>query len=471
VIGRYAGLVLLLAAAPLAAQAPPVKPIKLTVHPAAEPSPALKYRLLPPLEEQTPGNAVLLYYRAYSPEWLSHRRDPEFYKKVEKWKQTPMKDLPRQELAWLETYKPLRELDLGARRAHCDWELLPRIRQDGISLLLPDMQGFRDFANLLALRARLEIAEGHPDEAVRTLQTGYALARDVGTAPLLITSLIGLAIANVMDEEVENLIQMPAGPNLYWALTSLPRPFVHMDRVIQGDGLAVASLLPNLKELEARPWSAQQVEQQTEHLLDTLGKIGALPPSQGSEWQGKLALTGLVVKYYPSARRVLVAAGYKPELVEAMPPLQVVLLYSRREFTRLQDNLFKWADLPYWQARPGLARAEQQLRQARADLEEGIPYASLLLPAAQKVFQAEARTDRRIAALRCVEAIRLYAAAHDGQLPQQLSDITAVPIPIDPVTGKEFEYQAQGYTAILTARPPTEGGLPETIRYELTFQR
>jgi hypothetical protein len=471
VIDRYAGLVLLLTAAPVVAQAPPVKPIKLTVHPAAEPSPALKYRLLPPLEEQAPGNSVLLYYRAYSPEWLSHRRDPEFYKKVEKWKQTPVKDLPRQELAWLETYKPLRELDLGARRAHCDWELLPRIRQDGISLLLPDMQGFRDFANLLALRARLEIAEGHPDEAVRTLQTGYALARDVGEAPLLITSLIGLAIANVMDEEVENLMQMPAGPNLYWALTGLPRPFVRMDRAVQGDQVGVENLLPSRKELEAGPWSPQQVQQQIEHLLNTLGKIGESPAFSGSAWEGRLVLTGLAVKYYPLARRTLLQAGYAPERLEAMPPLQVVLLYSVREYHRLQDDLFRWADLPYWQAAPGLARAERQLRQERADLTEGVPYASLLLPAVQKVFLAQARADRRIAALRCVEAIRLYAAAHDGQLPQQLNDITAVPIPIDPVTGKDFEYQTQGNTATLTARSPTEGGLPETLRYELTFQR
>src|SRR5205823_1759147 len=51
---------------------PPAEPEiavrKLTVTPAAAPVPALKYKLLPDLRETTPGNAALLYYRAFSPE-------------------------------------------------------------------------------------------------------------------------------------------------------------------------------------------------------------------------------------------------------------------------------------------------------------------------------------------------------------------------------------------------------------------
>ena len=76
------------------------------------------------------------------------------------------------------------------------------------------------------------------------------------------------------------------------------------------------------------------------------------------------------------------------------------------------------------------------------------------LPGALFAF---ARTDRQLAALRCIEALRLYAAGHDGKLPPTLDDIKEVPIPSNPVTGKPFSYRLEGRTAVLEA-----GGGPIT---------
>ena len=56
---------------------PALGPIKLTLSPAAEPVPALRYLLLPELSEQTPGNAAQVYYRAFSPEWWGNVRKRE----------------------------------------------------------------------------------------------------------------------------------------------------------------------------------------------------------------------------------------------------------------------------------------------------------------------------------------------------------------------------------------------------------
>jgi hypothetical protein len=83
------------------------------------------------------------------------------------------------------------------------------------------------------------------------------------------------------------------------------------------------------------------------------------------------------------------------------------------------------------------------------------------------------KTDRKIASVRCIEAIRLYAAAHDGKLPGALSEITDVPIPIDPVTGKEFEYKVEEGKAMLSA-PPPQGEKPISgnhLKYELTLAK
>ena len=63
------------------------------------------------------------------------------------------------------------------------------------------------------------------------------------------------------------------------------------------------------------------------------------------------------------------------------------------------------------------------------------------------------RLDQRIALLRHVEALRLYAAEHDGTLPAKLSEIS-VPLPDDPFTGKPFRYEVAGDTAHLRGSPP-----------------
>jgi glutathione S-transferase len=62
------------------------------------------------------------------------------------------------------------------------------------------------------------------------------------------------------------------------------------------------------------------------------------------------------------------------------------------------------------------------------------------LPALQKVRRAQGRLEQRIALLRHVEAIRMYAAAHEGKVPPKLSDVD-VPLPLDPFTGKPFRYE------------------------------
>jgi hypothetical protein len=46
-----------------------------------------------------------------------------------------------------------------------------------------------------------------------------------------------------------------------------------------------------------------------------------------------------------------------------------------------------------------------------------------------------------MAALRVVEALRHYAATHDGKLPDNLSRLSETPIANDPFTGKPFGYE------------------------------
>jgi hypothetical protein len=463
-------LVLAALAIPAAAQAPPPEPIKLTLSPAAEPVPALKYPLLPELSEKTPGNAALLYYRAFSPEWWTNVRQRPIMEKVEKASEAPLTELKNSDLRWLLELKALREVDRAARREHCDWELTPRLKEDGINLLIPDVQAMREFALFLTVRARLEMAAGQLDKALYTLQTGFALARHVGDGPTFIQALVGTAVANRMIVQLEELLRQPGAPNLYWGLTDLPRPFIDLHRPIQGEKLWLFGTWPELREAN-NPYLSPRQRERLQVIADQLVSEN-FEPNRKSDVEVRLATITLVAKAYPEAKRALVAAGRKPEEIEALPTVQVVLLAALRDFEHHRDDAFKWMALPYPEARPGLERAQQALKETRVRYA-GIPIAATFLPATIKVYSASTRIDRRIAALRCVEAIRLYAAAHEGKLPATLADVKEVPIPTDPMTGKGFDYKVNGDTATISAGPPPgePASGPNTLIYELTLRK
>lgn len=460
------GFALLVFAASAAAQAPTATTIRLTLRPAAAPDPALKDLLLPELSDRTPGNAVLLYYRAFSPEWYTNlRRDPKTMEEIQKSLDTPLGDLPRKKIGWVLHSKMLRDVDRAARRTYCDWEMIEGIRRDNIGFLLPDVGGLREIASMLAARARLQIADGHFDKAVYTLQTGMTLGRHLNRAPTLIQSLVGMAIAQSMLKQVETLIQTPDSPNLYWALTELPRPLMDQRAGLQGERIIIQSLLPELAEVEKGPLGPRQLAELVKKLEGLVMDVNGPTP----RWRMKLALIAAVTRSYPEARRALIAQGRTADAVDALPAVQVFALAGAHEFRRQRDDLFKWMAVPYPEAFPRLREHQARLKKEPALLQLG----ALLLPALEKVYAVQARLDRHVAILRCVEAVRLHAVAHGGKLPAALGDITAVPVPRDPMTGKPFAYKVSEAKATLHAPPPA-GIVPapeNNLLYELMLKK
>jgi hypothetical protein len=102
-----------------------------------------------------------------------------------------------------------------------------------------------------------------------------------------------------------------------------------------------------------------------------------------------------------------------------------------------------------------------------------IPAGDQLLTRLDMILLARARIDRKLAALRCLEAIRLYAAGHGGKLPPTLDDIKDVPVPSDPVAGKPFRYRVAGGKATLYGPAPDKYPAHEgtVVHYELTLTR
>ena len=81
--------------------------------------------------------------------------------------------------------------------------------------------------------------------------------------------------------------------------------------------------------------------------------------------------------------------------------------------------------------------------------------------------------DRKFALFATIEALRLYAAEHNGDLPRSLAAIQEVPLPLDPVTGKSFHYELNGPTATLSAPPPASQtpNMGNTVTYQLRIRK
>lgn len=445
--------------------------VRLSVHPKGEPEYALQYVFETPYMEQDPGNGALLYERALSLVTKTMSEQPDIDEQaLRRWQNSPLDELPLNEVRKVvSAFAPaVHCLDLAGRRESCTWEY--PVRQEGFRTQWPALGGFRLLSRVLRLKARLQVADGEIEDAVHTLRIGMSTARDLGTGPLVVQNLVGVAVAAMMCQEAARIIEDPRAPNLYWALTSLPRPLIDMRRSMQAEATALYAELPELKRLERDVLSNDEV-------IQVWNKAAALfSPLQNrtEQWSWKVQTTANAMSAYLRAKTHLLRRGRSLEEIEALPALHVVLLYEYQQYRRLCDETFKWSTLPYWQAKDGLREASM-LRvtdyhdQSPLDLTAN-PFA-YLLPAVERIHFLSARLGRDIAMLRCVEAIRIYAAAHDGKLPKSLAEIGEVPVPPDPLNGRPFSYRVTADEAVLESPSPPEGGPRDGLRYEITIKQ
>jgi hypothetical protein len=458
--------------------APEPAPTPFTLRPAAEPVPALRYRLLPERRDLVPGNAAVLYHRA-SLMLKEAPPDPNRAAKAEEdmadWLAGPLDKLPKDAArALLERRRnALNELDQAALRAFCDWEYDQRT--EGISLVLPELQMMRSLARLQALRARLAVAEGDPARAIAHLRAGFALSRHVADGPTLIQALVGVAIATQMTRVVEELIQQPGAPNLYWALANRPRPFIPMGRALETERRILEKELPRLAEVEGRVWSVEEARQAGDQLLSIISQIGGPSPTGLQRAAQRAILAAGIARYYPEARRALLAAGRTEAQLDAMPTFQVVLLQGLADYEKLRDDTYKWLGLPFWQARAGLEKALPTDRPPPAsEVNPLLILFRVLVPALDSARAAEVRLDRQLEMIQAIEAIRLHAAAHGNALPATLAEIADAPVPLDPATNVPFEYRKVDDTRATLATPPLPGGPDRRMapfRYDITLSR
>lgn len=436
------------------AAAPPNVPaivVRMTVQPKAAPKPALKYQLLPELREMNPGNPIQGYLKCFM-EQSHFFGDKKANEDREKWRTMPLKDLPLKEMQYYCTNAGLRQADYAARLDTPDWQILLKLKSDGVNLLLPDAQKLRALADALQIRFRVEIAERRFADAIITAKTMLALSRHFNEHPTLIGDLIGIAIGTLALSRVDEMIEQPGCPNLFWALTDLPSPFIDLRKGLQAERVMIEAEMPGLNDRD--PMS----EAQLRRVVDRLQKAINGPKDPEGTVQQWMEGRAKDKEHVRAARKRLIASmpTKDTEKIDSLPALQIVLLDAKLDFEMVRDEAMKALALPYWQAR----RVLESIPPIPGDKQTPLIKLSIRV---DRVRMAQARLDQRIALLRCVEALRMYAAEHDGKLPSKLDDIR-VPLPVDPATGKPFTYKVDGKTAHLHGEP-----LGVEVRYEVTI--
>jgi hypothetical protein len=452
-----------------AAPAPPDGPrhIRLAPQATAKQVSASRYRLLPDPRDITRGNAAPLW-RLASDAFRESKR--QLTPKEDAWTgETPLQRLPRKEIADFLSHHTaaLRLARQAACRDHCDWEFPPVTFQSiQVHFPLTHLQRGRELTQLLCIQYRLQLVEGRFDEAAETLQTGFALARHVCEGGALLDILVGIAIDAIMFSRVEEWIQTPSSPNLYWALTALPGPRGNLRRSLEYEMNSLYRSFPRLRRLHRETLTAREADGLVNEIIDSVSKVmgNILLQKQEDALKKQMAAIRDATKY-PQARKHLTDLGLTIKEIDAMPKSQAVLLWYVDQYDRVWDKMFEALSVPTWQARPLMEAATQEFRSS----ENVFP--TLLLTAVEKTWMANVRFEIQLAGLRGAEALRLYAAAHEGKPPAQWSDITLVPLPIDPLTGKGLDdfYQVNGGRGILEIPPPPPPGMPASLgrRYVL----
>jgi hypothetical protein len=478
------------APAPPAATAPATQPrgpdvITMALRPMATTQPALAHKLLPDLADQTPGNAVTLYLMARR-FWPDQKTTNEIlYPENERYDYlgTPIDEFPQKyaERLLAGYAETLKFVDLGARRRDAEWDAGWRETGFADGKWTSYLNDLRHAMNLLGFRARYQLSRGDFAGAEYTLQTGFSAAQQLGTEPLLIHGLVQLGFTELMlSRGVDEWISRPNAPNLYWPLTNLP-PLMDLRAVAREEQFATRIWKPRLDrairgELPAEQWP-QFVRESVADLIERR------PPYKPDPARAEAEAKRLVEATVARARQAFIAGGMPREQVEAMSPEQAAGTYWVREYRRTADEMWKVWPLSYPQGQEQVMRFWRELGPDRPPVSENPLIQTYLVasdgadppnfrePSLWRGRYQFARTERRIALLRAIEAVRDYAGRHDGRPPERLEQITELPVPTDPMTGKPFPFHFDGKTVVVEAPAPPGRSPTGGYRYELTVGR
>jgi hypothetical protein len=434
-------------------------PIELVLRPRAIETPPLKYRLFPPEAELKPGNAATILLRL---PWDQMPWMTEIYPKLHEWAARPL-DAPEWENFNSGGVLPdvfFSEMRRAAFRREASWEYPLHEAPSPYLIRLPDVQVLRGFLiSGLSARIRYHLSRGELDQAREGILVGLGNGRHLAQTPFLITQLVARQIHWTMLDRAGELISQPGSPNLYWALSTLPDTLLQLDRAASLEGDLFAMTFPAVYDLD-RPRDAAEWSRMAAQLVAFLQSIGEIPPQEPP--REDLSVVEQFLKRLKPAEKshlakvVRTARAELPQLLD-IPAERVTAMSDDEAAVRWYASLRLTRDQQFaavLSLPPG--EAWPQLKQLQADITDmqaktGTKGYDFLEPVS--IYSSLWSLQRKINALRIIEAVRHHLATHDGRLPRTLDEMQAVPVPRDPLTGQPFEWSVDGATATLKAPP------------------
>ncbi len=441
--------------------------------------------LWPRIGQLTPGNAVPYWYRAIAGLDRISQTQPEEFRKAfgggatVPWIDMPVAELPREEVRqflarWTENLSNAR---IAALREQTEWSLRMRDVKGlaAIEYRLSEFQEARSLMRLIKLKMQLALADGDFSQATDWARTGLRLAHALDNNECLIIDLVGIACASMTQVGLADLIALPDSPNLYWALAGIPEWLVKCRDSIDTELTLPERVFPWFSDAEELPRTSAGWRPDFRQTLRDSQKLASdstrYPDDSTPDWKVDVLLLNALFNGFPGAVRDLEVDGIPQTDLDTMPVGQIVAVHQIRSTRRTELELLKWtrrADPVLVERFDRESRSQSKLPFANAAGPSRTTFlAEDLMPAVPQALKAEWRLVIRQRALMVVEALRLHAAQHNGQLPASLDEITVVPVPRHPVTLQHFPYTVTGNTAVLDAPTGFPGEDYILIRFHL----
>ena len=166
----------------------------------------------------------------------------------------------------------------------------------------------------------------------------------MGHGCCIVQSLIGMAIAEELNDQTLTLIAAENSPNVYWALTELaPGQSIPSGDVVRNLQIWEFSV-PEVRDLDRQAFSLEQIKAVADKIWDLRKFLGRVDDATKNSGETDRLL--LAVKTAPEANAYLLKIGYKPAELKAFPELQIVLIFRWKQYLELRDDYFKWGLLP-----------------------------------------------------------------------------------------------------------------------------
>ncbi|MGB0598942.1 MAG: hypothetical protein ACPGLY_19835 [Rubripirellula sp.] len=452
-------------------------PNVLLISAKSQPDPMLRYRLWPAVEVRKRGNPAALVSRAVLlAANVSPKTKKQFAEKFSEWAELPLDQLPTEQVQNL--LSPYAQALNELRRAENLFGIEYDLHLEGVSAvelvqtLLPELQEMRQLARLLQLQARLAVAEGRWDDAMRDLRVGFRLAEFAGhSTEFLIGRLVGIAISDVMMNVVEEAIEQPGCPNLYWALSGLPSErLFDTKQALEFESKFLSLLFDVGDPLPDTPIGADAARVKIARLIKNASQgIGMVNSDADSGGGVGLQLTaGLyVVAATEPSRELLADTEQWAGRVDQLSSSEAVLRATVLKFNRIRDRWVAWLSLPaeFWD--DYVIQRQAAFEDFESDDDPLLQLVNSLMPGVDAAQTAGLRARQKHHLLLSIEAIRMHAG-QTGKLPESLEMLNPVPAWRDAITGKPFEYERKSFTKSVVRRGPRYPGDEEsTIQLRL----